>query len=71
MNADHDPLCLWDFGACYCAVIAEARADERVKARRRVEALPHMIFCDSLDDRYSRPCNCPIADAADAAGGES
>ena len=67
---EHDPMCGRENGAnnsaCYCDLIARVRADERVKARQRVEG-----FCTG---HYSAdPCTCAVmvAKAAAAAGGDA
>jgi hypothetical protein len=31
-----------------------------------VEAIPHDLYCASLDEQYNRPCDCPQDNALDA-----
>lgn len=76
MSADHDPLCpdsdpyRWliptDFYgnsmSCRCAEYARVRADERAKARQRVEA------CCDCDHRWG---SCAHDKCAAAAGGDA
>lgn len=57
----------WDV-PCQCALIAAVRADERAKARQRVEALIEQAR-QSRDWRYDESYLNGLDDAADAAGG--
>lgn len=76
MSADHDPLCVhslpvvspMDFhleNPCDCDLIARVRADERQRARQRVEALASMYH------PHDEPPMVYAHDAAAAAGGDA
>lgn len=69
----HDPLCpesMFTFATCMpCHLIAAVRADEREKARQRVEALIEQAR-QSRDWRYDESYLNGLDDAAAAAGGD-
>lgn len=53
---------------CECALIAQARADERERIAQRIEGIEHDIFCASW---YERDCDCICSETIAAVRGES